>query len=407
MNARMKLGWNAIATVVVVACTPGGDGDARSIEVRDSAGVTIVNNRLRPADTVQASAPIMQIGSADLDAEDSYVFDLVSDVAVFADGRVFVVDNRGARVAVFDNAGGWLFDIGREGTGPGEHRGPIRVGFHADTVLIWDAIQRKLNRFTVSGEYLGSIVLAERNAAVPLVPVSSGFIDEVEWGQHMDPAPARGAIVTRARDGSITDTILGPFPVPDIGWQWTDDSQRSGMMVNPPVFSVRPVWVVHARELFWSSLESGEIQVYDAGDGTLRRIIRTGQTAIATTAQDREAHVDGAIERFNIDPARRAVILESTTFAPVRPPFATFLIDDRGWIWLAEHDPEHLERHHQGSTWDVMDQDGALRRTFHFPDTFELRVIRNSRAFGITRDADGVELIEVFDISRADSGIDR
>jgi hypothetical protein len=208
----------------------------------------------------------------------------------------------------------------------------------------------------------------------------------------------------RARDGTITDTILGPFPVPDIGWQWTDGSQRAGMMVNPPVFSVRPVRAVHARELFWSIPVSGEIQVRNAADGTLRRIIRTGQSAIATIAQEREAHVDAAISRFNIDPARRGTILESTTFAPVRPLFATFLIDDRGWIWLADHDPKHIERHHLGSTWNVLDHGGALRQTFHFPDTFELRVIRNSRAFGITRDADGVEVIEVFDIPRANSG---
>lgn len=407
MIARMKTSCHTIAAATIVACTPGGDRGAPSVDVRDSAGVTIVNNRYRPADTVRVSAPIMQIGSTDMDAEDPYVFELVSDVAVFADGRIFVVDNRGARVAVFARAGAWLLDIGREGAGPGEHRGPIRIGFNADTVLIWDAIQRKLNRFTVNGEYLGSMVVAERNAAVPLVPVPGGYIDEVEWGQHMDPAPARGAIVMRARDGTITDTILGPFPVPDIGWQWTDDSQRAGMMVNPPVFSVRPVWAVHARELFWSILESGEIQVHNAADGTLRRIIRTGQTAIATTAQDREAQVDAAISRFNIDPARRAAILESTAFAPVRPPFATFLIDDRGWIWLADHDPKHLERHHLGSTWNVLDRDGALRKTYHFPDTFELRVIRNSRAFGITRDVDGVEVIEVFDISRANSGIDQ
>jgi hypothetical protein len=185
------------------------------------------------------------------------------------------------------------------------------------------------------------MVVAERNAAVALVPLSSGCIDEIEWGQCMDPAPGRGAIVMRARDGTITDTILDPFPVPDIGLQWTDDSQRAGMMVNPPMFSVRPVWALHARELFWSIPESVEIQVHNAADGTLRRIIRTGQTAIVTTAQDREAHV-GAI-------------------------------DDRGWTWLADHDPKHLEHQHLGSTWNVLDRDGALRQTSQFPDPFELR----------------------------------
>lgn len=378
-------------------CVEPGVGNG-TIEVRDSAGIRIVINRSLARDTTVLASPAVRIGSSGFDAADPYVLELVSDITVDPAGRVFVVDNRGARVAVFDSAGAWLYDIGREGAGPGEHRGPIRITISADTVLIWDALQRRLNRFTSNGEFIDVTVIGDRVAAVRIVPVGAGYIDEIEWGQHMDPAPARGAIVGRSRDGQVSDTLLGPFPVPDIGWQWTDQTQRVGMMVNPPVFSIRPVWDVREGSLIWSMLETGQIEKRTLPAGSLTSILRTGAVANPTTTADREAHVDAAIERYGIDPARRPAILESTVFAEQRPLFAAMLLDDRGWIWIAEQDPAHAERAHVGSLWHGMDETGVIQRALRFPDSFELRIIDRGRAYGIDRDANGVEVVTIFDI---------
>jgi hypothetical protein len=382
----------------MAACAAGDGGAGDGIEVRDSAGIRIVTNTAPAPDTTRVGSPVLRIGSTGLDAREAYVFELISDLAV-SDDRVFVVDNRGSRIAVFDSGGVWQYDIGREGTGPGEHRGPITIALRGDTVLVWDAISRRLNRFTSDGTFIGMLLIPERYGRAPVAPFGGGFIDEIEWGQHMDPAPAAAAIVMRSAQGAIIDTLVGPYTVPEIGWQWTDDTQRSGMMVNPPMFAARASWAVAGSVLVWAQPETGEIRFLDARDGSVQRIIRPGNPATETTAADREAHVDASIERYNIDPSRRAAILVNTIFAPVRPAFVTFLLDDRDNLWLVNMDPARPERRHMASTWNVIDPEGRLRRTIHFPEAFELLAVQGDRAYGIMRDADGVEVVEVFDIS--------
>ena len=395
-------GWLA-CLVATTACTVGENGAPARIEVRDSAGIEIVTNTLAAPDTVRVHQPVLRIGSDGLDASEAYVFQLISDLAV-TDNKVFVIDNRGRRIAVFDMAGAWQYDIGREGTGPGEHRGPITIALREDTVLVWDAIARRLNRFMSDGRFLDMLLIRDRYGRAPIAPQGAGYIDEIEWGQHMDPAPAGAAIVRRSAVGEITDTLVGPYPIPEIGWQWTDDSRQTGMMINPPAFSVRAAWTVNGSALFWSQPETGEVRILNAYDGSLQRIIRLGNPATETTTADREAHVDASIQRYNIDPSRRSAILEGTTFAAMRPAFVTFLIDDRDNLWIVNQDPGRPERQHMASTWNVIDAEGRLRRTIQFPESFELVDVHGGRAYGVTRDADGVEVVDVFDVSGETDG---
>src|SRR5690606_31324503 len=96
--------------------------------------------------------------------------------------------------------------------------------------------------------------------------------DQREWGQQMQPGPAGAAVVRLAADGTVLDTIVGPYPVPRVGWEIVDSVTGSGVMVNPPTFSARPLWTVAGDRLTWTPADEPRVDVYDSDGRHVRSI---------------------------------------------------------------------------------------------------------------------------------------
>jgi hypothetical protein len=157
-------------------------------------------------------------------------------------------------------------------------------------VLVWDWLQRRLSRFGADGELLETRRFAEdKPQGLPVQPFGDGWLDDREWGQRVDPTPARAALVRLNGDGSVRDTLLGPYPVPEIGWRIVDRLSGVGEMVDPPVFSVRPSWAVLGDSIAWTSGSEPRIEIRD-GAGALRRMIELPRPVRPETEADREAH---------------------------------------------------------------------------------------------------------------------
>ncbi len=216
----------------LAACTGGGVGgeDPRVVR-RDSAGVSIMENRLGAADTLELTRPLLAIGDNETVAQ--AVFQEVQSVAALRDGRIVVVD-REPRIVLFDSTGAWVRDLARKGGGPGEYSVPTWVLVQGDTVVVWDVARRRLLRHTWDGTPLDDIVISTRAAGLPMRPLAGGWIDEGEIGQGPDTARAAAFLVRRGGDGSLLDTVLAPYPVAEIGWQ-IDAATQTGQMVNPPL----------------------------------------------------------------------------------------------------------------------------------------------------------------------------
>ena len=89
-----------------------------------------------------------------LDGGDAYVFSQVRAVTA-TDDRIFVLDGLEGIVRVYDMAGTHLFDIGREGDGPGEFRRPWAIGISRQPrVLVRDLAQSRMHVFSLDGELL-------------------------------------------------------------------------------------------------------------------------------------------------------------------------------------------------------------------------------------------------------------
>jgi hypothetical protein len=376
--------------VLLTAC--GDASDRRAFQVADSAGVTIARNLGPATDTLRLAEPTVRIGV--VDGAPEYLFEWVSDVQPLPRGEVVVVDNRGGRVALFDGDGRWVRDIGRRGGGPGEYRTPISVWLAGDELLLWDIVPRRLSRYSLAGDFVDSETLAWKRNAAPLRALGGSWVDEREWGQQLEPGPAGGALVRVSRAGQVMDTLVGPYPVPRIGWEILDEATGHGRMVNPPAFSAHPVWAVDGDRLLWSPGGQGRVELRDP-DGRLTRVIRLDRGDRMVMDADREAHLAGIRARFGLPAAAAAQLRETTVFAEHRPAITALLTDDQGRLWVADHDPAALSRE-PAPEWDVLSPEGRLERRVAFPRGFHLTRVSAGRAYGIATIEGDVHVVHVF-----------
>lgn len=103
--------------------------------------------------------PTARFGCLDCTGPHSFVSP--QDIAVDADGRIFVLDTDAPMVRVFDSSGRTLLAFGRTGRGPREFQLPIHVGLHADgSFHVLDARLYRLTRFDRAGTELSTRTLA-------------------------------------------------------------------------------------------------------------------------------------------------------------------------------------------------------------------------------------------------------
>ena len=141
----------ALAVVAAASCGPE-ESEVRTSAVRDSAGVTIIENR-GPDQPLGVEITPM----ADLIPPDSAL--TVVPWGVTADeatGQIYVADRPNDRIVVFDPSGRYAGTWGRSGDGPGEFRNPTTVSVDpSGSLVVWDTGRRLHSRWSSGGDLLG------------------------------------------------------------------------------------------------------------------------------------------------------------------------------------------------------------------------------------------------------------
>jgi hypothetical protein len=120
------LGLGAIQLV-----TPAEAGEWKGQDtVRD--GVRCLISPAEPMESPSTSKlnELWRIGG-DTDDEDEF-FGVISQIQTDDAGNLYLLDSQLNQVKIFDPDGGFIREIGREGEGPGEFRGPTSMFFTRD-----------------------------------------------------------------------------------------------------------------------------------------------------------------------------------------------------------------------------------------------------------------------------------
>lgn len=345
--ARVSVLAGSIA-LLAAGCGAGGGAASGAAAARDSAGVRIVENAGpdRPAAWVAVEV-------AELVTPDSGLTAVPWGVAADASaGRIYVLDWRGERVAVFDRTGAYMGEYGRRGEGPGEFRNPAALSVDPSGVLtVWDAGRGVLSRWSAAGEPLG-----EEQAPVAY------------WGPGFHAGPGGVVTVTSRTEGMEQRQLLIEVAAGDSAVLHA--VRRELVMMELPCVS-QPAPRVFAPDVVWTA-RGGTVYVLNGpayridayAGGALKSSIRRAVAPVRVTERValervRFGQFAGLMRMCGVtaEQVLAAVGHEETT-----SPVQWLAVDPSGRLWVTRSSngiiPEAV---------DVFDADGRYLGTMPAP----------------------------------------
>jgi len=210
------MAWSGFATLAM-ACgsdrSSGGSSWASTIDtIGDTTVIRTTGGSVWP-DTAQL-VPVVSVGV--FDGADEYMFGNVSSMAVTEQGELYVMDTHVPVLRKYDAAGTHLFDVGREGEGPGEYRRPDGgLAVLSDgRVVLRDPGNARLNVYAADGTFLdtwplpsgggfstGRKLYRDRGDSLYTMILLDRGLPVTEW---------RYGLATVTPAGEHTDTLAAP-----------------------------------------------------------------------------------------------------------------------------------------------------------------------------------------------------
>lgn len=395
-------------TVMIVPLMAACGGDAGwTGTVRDSAGVTIVENGERgmwAANEAWQVEEALRIGTAEGEAE--YQFGQLVSVDEDAEGRLYVLDQQAQEVRVFDAAGAYLRTLGRPGQGPGElSRGvaAVLVGI-GDTIFVPDLLLQRMTMYTVDAGEAGTfpIPLDQGLSLRWEMTPRNTFLQQVRTitlPNQPDTVPETNMILERTTDGTLQDTVLALL----VGQ--TFQFNEGGPQIR--LFEPEPIWALLPEGRIATAVNSTyRIKVYRL-DGSLERVITRPFEREPVSEADREAFrrlLRDAWQRQGVPPQAVQQLMGNVGFADFYPAFAQLMAGPDGSLLVqhiqsAEQAGETAETFNAqdvgAPTWDAFDADGRYLGAVRFPDRFSPIRYKNGHFLGIWRDEMDVQHVMV------------
>jgi hypothetical protein len=393
--------------LLLSACSVGGDSGKWSGTVRDSVGITIVENPdvglWRGGEGWRVEEEL-RIGS--LADDPDYQFGQVGTVAVNSLGEIFISDTQAQDVRVFSPDGIYLRTLGGPGSGPGE-LGPGASNLlmsPGDTLLVPDPRNRRINRYGPDGTSLGSTLLypeRERALRYNLNPLGAMAVQVRPVQSPNQPViDSLDAIRVVEASGAFGDTLF-QFP-------------SGGLFQGPGIhyFTSEPMWeITDSLTLLYGMNSEYRIGAYDRS-GTLRRVISKAFEPRRIDDRDIRAlfsFLDQAWIDAGVPPARIEQNHSLVHFAEFFPAYFFFQEGHEGTLWVqpvrppGELSEEDMARYNftedfGASSWDVFDREGRFLGVVEMPARFQPRIFVEDRIYGVWRDDLDVQYVLRFGI---------
>lgn len=325
-------------------------------------------------------------------------------------GDLLVADGASKELRVFHD-GALATRLSRQGDGPGELQDIQRISLAHDTVFVMalPMVSRHINSFTPAG-FLARFRLRAQEDAPPFVPIARLTSGEflVEEGRGFTPIlrpPPMGQLVP----DSVTLGLFQPAGSDSTGAYLPLGRFFRHAMVpfaapGPVPFSMTPFtlgprsdWAV-AGDLVW---------VMDGATGVLRAFTGLGEQVVETTVGLELRPFDGAeLERARVAAAARAQgepqrAGVEAVYDPALRPAAMPLLDalvpgPDGEIWARRFALD-------GATlreFLVVNRQGQILARVSVPVDITVHQVGQDFLIGVRRDADGVESVVEFGVTR-------
>ena len=398
-----------LATVIVAT----GCGDAPSLPavVRDSSGVTIVEN-FGPTwgddeGWTVSAAPTTSIG--DSTRGENYMFDRVAGALRYPDGTIVVANNGTQELRWYDAGGSFQLAAGGGGTRGVRFTSLAWLGrFGDESVIAYDGMNLRTAIFASDGtlQHTSSLIMTFQ---APPGSVSGVFADSsmlvVRGARHWiramqgQPNPPQGmrrgptmAFRYSSEDGSFLNA-LGTYS----GSEQIFRTGRTQIVhVNARPFGRNAILTTSENSLYVGTQDSYEIRVVSNLD-TLRTLVRLKRDNTPVT----QGHIDRykSARLANVhsrERAAREAQLDSLPWPETMPAYSAILVDTEGNLWVADHRPFGVEQ----PVWNVFDPSYHLLGSVETPLRLTIFDIGSDYMLGSWRESDGTESIRVYGLEK-------
>ncbi|TXH78339.1 MAG: hypothetical protein E6Q85_01820, partial [Thiothrix sp.] len=256
----------------------------------------------------------------------------LSDVAIDASGSIYVVDSVKHRVRKLSATGQVIANWGSNGAGNGQFNSPSRIAVHDDFVYVADTGNRRIQRFSLDGDYqLQWTVYAVNGAAAGPVGIATDsngkvYVSDPNQSGTLQRFSADG--VYEARWGSI-NTVPPSYPVASsrgIGVDSTGFTYAVGMLNSlPRIVRFDATGVMQITGLGYASNEAGKLST--PTDVALDSL---GNVYVADSANNR-------IQKFD---SNGSYLAQWTNFST---PYG-IVIDDEDTVFIVEKGAARLQK---------------------------------------------------------------
>lgn len=396
----------ACTVVLATACT-GDSPDATSLAtaiVRDSAGVTIVENPALPDDAPAAwtvgSAPMLEIGV--LDGAEEYQLFRVQDAHILTDGRIAVVNSGSQEVRIYDADGVYTDTWGGRGEGPGEFMAPTTLSlWPGDSVAVWDLRLRRLSVFTSDGVLGRTLTFpANEDMSQPsfrhvlpngtVVASMSVSLAAEELATGMTRTPVAVAVVDA--EGTLL-APLGEHPGRE-GFIRIGENQIA--IFRLPFYRDLIIEAAGSSSII-SPTDRFELKFW-ADSGALTRIVRVAQPVRLLTDADREAELERRVAAAP-EEARPGVRsgFQDIPMPDTLPAFSGVVADNSEHVWVQLF---RLAADEGPTQWIVLDPEGQALGRMEFPEGFTVFEIGEDYVLGSAKDDLDVEVVQLWPLKR-------
>lgn len=280
------------------------------------------------------------------------------------EGRFYVINFGDRRIQVFDSAGTFLRNLGRQGKGPGEYTSPMSVAaVGTDGVWVLDGVPPRFIRFRRStGEYVDGVPI-EAKSLIPIRMVADGGGRVAV--EFMSMLTNTSQFVTTTTVAWV-DTLSGQA-TPVVQFDSTAKLRRNQRgpngtqsMVTDPPFAPRAVWAPDGRGGVLYG-DGAEYVVHRAAPGAAPVLAFRGEgRAAAVTARDRKDFLE----------TPRGKAFADYEFPEHKPFFNGLAVDPEGLVWVQRPGESGTQ------TWEVRRAGGER--------VGELRVPAGSRVLAVS-----------------------
>ena len=401
---RSSIALRSLLLSLVAGCGPEA-ASRPAATVRDSAGVTIVENQAGSLPDgggwSLAVRPSLVIGSLD-EAEDNGLY-RVRGALRLPDGRIAVADDGSRELRIYGANGALVRKLGGEGEGPGEFNSVILIGLLGDSLVAVDRRLRRVSLLHPDEGFSRSFTITE---PVANLPIGAWFFESgsvlIEDFPLSDEDPREGGFNryrARLKSCDMSGTLLsdfGEFPGEEafMATHQTEDGPASEILSVP--FGKSPKVAVAGDRLFFGSQDRYEISVLDSS-GSLRTIVRLARSPVPVT----DAGVDLLIEEELAGYFENEVPGLRREFARMprvefQPAHGALTADREGYLFVEDFRAPGLEV----VPVNVFDPDGLLVGRFEVHTDIEILEIGRDYLLALYDDPMDVEFVQLYELTR-------